>query len=770
MKLNPQNNASSFDYKLFAERLLKKWYIFVSFLVIFLVAAFYYNQFSLPKYQVQTTMAIKKDHSNSPMDLFFGSAGGGGSMADEIVKLTSYPLILSTIRELDFAVDYYIPSPLENIELYKDSPIRLNIDANSTNIPYGEYWECEIINNKSYNLYVQDEKFTLNFGEDSKISNFIFSIELVNTENLDEYRNVLIKINRLNSLVSRYQGKLSILPVKEESSMLEISVIGSNEQKELDFVNKLVEKIIAHDINNKRAYSDKTVKFIDQQLAENTDSLQLIEGEIKQFKYNNSSVDPTLESNQLYSNIKQLEQEKANIQLSNQYYNYLIGSLSKQDVDELVVPSSMGVQDNILNDLIRRLVNLQLDVKLLMSDKKGKNPLVQEKQQTIADLKENILNNVENLKATNDIRLKDLDNRINLFSSSLRQMPEAERQLKVIERDYRASEEIYLLLMQKRLEAGIQFAAIESDYEIINHPMVIGLVSSSSLSIYILAILLALLLPAGIIYLIDVMSNIVHSKEEVKNITRLPIVGSIVRQSKTNKDSYRNPSFESFRSFRTNLKFLKQPTQVLLFSSSISGDGKSFCSVNMALTLSLADKKVVWIDADLRKEDKSYTYKNSSDRENGLTNYLTGAAPIETIIKPGSNQNLFFIKAGVFPPNPGELLINERMKQLLVELREQFDYIIVDTPPIGFFSDAFELISYVDHTFIIVRENHTKKSALQSSMEIIHNNKLNQRNISIVYNDFTSKHTAYGYGYGKGYYNKRKKKTKDSNHLATPAS
>ena len=311
--------------------------------------------------------------------------------------------------------------------------------------------------------------------------------------------------------------------------------------------------------------------------------------------------------------------------------------------------------------------------------------------------------------------------------------------------------------MQKRLEAGIKFAAIESDYRIINHPVNSGTISASPSRNYIVAILLGLIIPAGILVIFDLLSDKIRSKDEAKSIIPLPIVGSIFHQGNNDRDYYRNPSFESFRSLRTNLKFLKQPTQVLLFSSSISKEGKSFCSSNMALTLAMANRRVIWIDADLRKEDKSYQYANDNDLENGLTSYLSGVASLDTIIRRGRIDNLFLIKTGIFPPNPGELLVNERMKQLIAELRQQFDYIIIDTPPLGFFSDALELITFVDHTFILIRDNFSKKSALKAIHTIINANNLNNNsNISLIYNDFTHKKAAYGYGYGKGYYNNKK--------------
>ena len=759
---NLQKNQG-IDIQVLFRQFAKRWYVFLGAVIVAVVCAFFYNLYSDPKYEVVATIEVDKGGSKDRMNMLFNQTGLGGGqslMEDEIIKLKSFPILLATLEDLDFAVSYYDSNPINLSELYNNSPVRLNIASESTFIPYGEEIKCEFVDKENFKITIEGvQEQVLEFNKEHNINNFIFTLKLLDEKKINEYESIYIKINRLFDLVRNYQKKLTIIsPIEGESSLLDIMIEGSNVEKELDFINAYLEAIVNFDVKEKRSFSEKSIQFIDNQLAENTDSLQIIEGAIKQFKYNQVPIDPTLESNQLYSNIRELEQEKANIVLSNQYYTYLLESLTQSDdVEEIVVPSSMGIQDNILNSLISKLVNLQLEVKMLMTDNKGKNPLVIEMQQTIKELKNNIITNVKNLKATNDIRIKDIESRMSLFASSLRQLPEAERQLKTIQRDYRVNEEIYLLLMQKRLEAGIQYSAIESSYKIINHPINNGITSAGPVKIYLLAILLALLIPAGVIYLYDLAEDKIQSKEEIKEHLDLPVVGSIFHQKKSVGNYHETPSFESFRSLRTNLKFLKQPTQVLLFSSSISGEGKSFCSSNMALSLAMSGKTVVWIDADLRKENKTYQYMNENELENGLTSYLTGLVDLNKIIIPGKMQNIYLIKTGIFPPNPGELLINDRMKELIAGLREQFDYVIIDTPPIGFFSDALELINFVDHTFLLVRENVSKRSAVKSIADIIRMNNL--KNISLIYNDFSHKFAAYGYGYGKGYYNKKKKKS-----------
>ena len=409
MNLQPLNNQTSVDPVQLAKRVLKKWYIILICVILFSVIAYFHNKYSIPKYQVKAVIEVNKNQSADPLGLIFSQNNRlASNFTDEIVKLKSIPILLSTIKDLDFAVNYYDENPLQLIELYKDSPIRLNIDANSTNIPYGKQWICKFIDEKNFRLNTGEKEKVFEFGEKAKINDFVFSIDLIKPEDINNYNHIIFKINKLYDIIREYQGKLNLHTLYDNSSLLQISILGTNTNKEMDFINKYIQEVIRFDVNQKRAFSEKSIEFIDNQLAENSDSLQLIEGAIKKFKYQQVPVDPSLESNQLYSNIKQLEQEKANILLSNQYYNYLLESFDEsRNVEEIVVPSSMGIQDNILNQLISRLVSLQLDVKLLMSDNKSKNPLLHEKQQVIKELKSNIISNVKNSKATNEIRMKD---------------------------------------------------------------------------------------------------------------------------------------------------------------------------------------------------------------------------------------------------------------------------------------------------------------------------------------------------------------------------
>ena len=759
MNLQPQQTPNAFDPVQLVKRILQKWYYILACVLLFLGIAFFVNRYAAPKYQVVTTIQVNKESfTMDPLDLLFNRNTGGKpvNLMDETVLLSSVPLLLSTIQELDFAVSYYDENPLSLIELYKDSPLEVSIDASSTDVPYGQLWKIELVNEKQFKLHTEEKVYQLPFDRQSEVEGFVFTVNLNDPEKFKAYQEITFRVNRLFDVILEYREKLIIQQVFEQSTVLNLTVEGQNVEKETDFLNMLTEKVLEQDMRQKRANSERTVEFIDQQLNENSDSLQLIEGDIRKFKNEKVPVDPGIEGNQLYANIRELKNQKANILLNDEYYDYLLESLNQQEgLDEIVVPSAMGVQDPILSQLISRLVNLQLDVKLLMSDNKSKNPLLQEKQQTIAELKSNILTNVRNLKATSQIRLKDIDQRIQLFASSLQEIPEAEQQLVNIQRDYRVNEELYLLLMQKRLEAGINAAAINSDYRIVNRAFNAGMISASPLRNYSIALLLGLILPVGIMLILDFMSEKIRSKEEISQFSKLPVVASILHQENPAGEFLHTPAFESFRSLRANLRYLHQPTQVLMFTSSISGEGKSFCSRNLAQLLSMTSKKTLWIDADLRKPSTRH-----HKEKHGLSSYLAGFAPAEAVLTQGKNPFFSMISAGKLPPNPAELLVSERMKELITNMREHFDYIIIDTPPLGVFSDAMELLPLADHSFLLVRQKHSQQTPLKTTSEMIQARGISH--VSIIYNDVKDKKGAYGYQYayyqnGKASGSKKKK-------------
>lgn len=744
------------------KRVLSKWYWIIAAILFFSGIAYLINRYTHPVYEVTTTLFVDKEEMVDPLSFLYGEdqkpgAGGSGSSLDnEQVILTSFPIMISTLNALDFQISYFFGNRFALSELYDATPINVKFDLTaSSNYPYDELIYLYPEDTNTFTIEYGDIRKKSAFGENFKLGEFSLTVNLTKAESVGSYEFIAFKLHPFSGLINEYRSRVRVTPITD--NIINVSVNHQQIQKAKDFLNKLSEVTIEVNKMQKQQGSQQIIKFIEDQININSDTLQYFEDEIKQFKNSRVAINPTEEGGRLYSNINLLEEEKATILLSNQYYRYLQTALvdESRDYTELVIPSSVGIADPFLNELVSQLISIQREVKMLLTERKTKNPLLQDKLVVIEELKKNIISNVENQDRANELKIRDLDRRIAAARGSLNKMPQAEQELTTIRRDYTLNENLYMILMQKKMDAGIQAAAVSSDYRVINEAYESGLVSASPYRNYIAAVLLGLIIPIGLILLIDFFDTRIKNREDVSLLTSYPQLGVVPYDEKQRENTLlEGPQMESFRKLRANLRYIGEDKKVLLFTSASSGDGKSFCSQNLALVLSLSDKKVVWVDADMRKSSR----QKGSNGQMGLSDYLSGMGTAEGILKKaGERSNLMMIKAGSPPPNPSELLISERMTRLLNELRQQFDYVIIDTPPAGIFSDALELIPQVDQTLMLVRIKHTRQPQFKVVMEQMR--KLNSRDIGLILNGESMKSSDYGYGSYYEYGRKKKKRS-----------
>lgn len=736
-------------------RVLNRWYYILGCILVFTVIAYFTNRYSQPSFQISTTVQVNKSQENRAMSLLYGELGTTRiNLTDETILLKSFPVLASTLSELDFGVSYFFGNKISLREMYKNSPIRVSVLPDSDNIPYGEKWECRPIDISRYELKTASGTLqAIYFGDTAEVEGLQFVIDLEKPELVHTYDFIAFQINRFFDNINHYNNTLQVLPLDEKSTIINLTINSKNPEKEIDFLNKLTQKIIQNNLEEKQSNSEKTVEFINQQLAENGDALRFIEKELQTFKSRHATIDMSMEGSQLYESMQTLENEKANLKISNEYYDYLIKSLVDEgDPDKIVVPSSMGIQDPILNQLISTLVAAQMEIRFLLQENKTKNPLVRENQMAIQELKRNILTNVNNQKATNEIRLKDINQRVQKHTSSLKELPQAEQKLINIQRDYKLNENLYVLLMQKKMEAGISGSAVSPDYKVVNMATNRGSISSGPFRNYIAALILGLILPIGFILMLDYFDDKIHSKEELKAVSPFPLLGSVLHlKEKLPENELYSPLFESFRTVRANLRYLaglEHQGGVLLFTSATSGEGKTFCSRNMAYLLARADKRVVWIDGDMRKphyaKEKDSKRKNGYPQE-GLSSYLAGFSELDNIIKDTNLPGFKVIGIGELPPNPSELLLNSRMAGLIEALKANFDYVVIDTPPLGMISDALELIPLADHTVLVARQKFTKAPPFRQMQDILLSKHI--KNIALILNDVKDKKAEKGYSY-----------------------
>jgi capsular exopolysaccharide synthesis family protein len=760
----------SIDFKRYISLFISNWYWFAVALFIALSVAYSINRWSAKVYIITSTLLIK--------DYQFGGANSGltnifpgtesfksqQNLENEIGILKSYNLNYITIKELkDFHVEYVEIGKRSIVEtrMYNSSPINVVFDSLEKQVP-NQKVGIKILSNNKYRLEINNGKNIskeISFGEKFVVPGFDFKIELKDKGNFKYDPNTSNKyyfyFNDLSALANQYRYKLSVAPIEKDASLVTLSVSGLVPSQEVDYLNKLMNVYIQFGLDFKNQTAGQTIDFIEKQLGLISDSLHIAERDLENFRLVNKLIDISKEGSFLQVKLEQIDNEKTTLILQESYYKYLMEYLeSKSENEDIVAPSVMGVTDQLLVKLINELASLQqMKKQLAMNLKESSEPLKTIEAnlfRTRSALAENInscLQNIERSKTSIDERLEKAEQEI-------KKLPSTERQLINIQRKFDINNTVYTFLLEKRAEAGIAKASNVSDNRIIDKA---GYFSSSRIKPkekqnLIIAILLGLLVPILCIVLMDYLNNKIIDKTDIERGTSAPILGFISHNSlKTEMPVVENPGSalsESFRSVRTNLKYFVKDTQcpVISVSSTISSEGKTFISVNLAAILSMSGKRVLLIGLDLRKPrvHRIFDLKN----ETGLSSYLIGEEKYENVITETDVENLWYAHSGPVPPNPAELIDSQAMKEFITNAKRQFDFIIIDTPPVALVTDALLVAPFTDFYLFIVRQRYTFKNTL-GLIEELHRNE-NIKNLGIVINDI-SRTGYYGYGLRYGY-------------------
>ena len=435
-----------------------------------------------------------------------------------------------------------------------------------------------------------------------------------------------------------------------------------------------------------------------------------------------------------------MEEEQAILKLNNKYYYSLKDYLIKNDnIDNVLAPSAMGINDPLLNNLIIELSKLYSELQILSQNTKEIHPAIKSLRSQIKSTKSKIIENIENIISSSELSLNDINARIGEFDKLISSLPKSERKLVSIERKFSLNETTYTYLLEKRAEASIAKAGNVADNKIVDKARLTSVepIRPNRKTVYITCLFIGILIPGLIITIINLLNDKISSKSDVLKISNIPVIGSIPNNLKeTNLVVINNPKSiisEAFRSIRTNIQYLasEKNQKVICISSSISGEGKSFCSVNIASILSTTGNKTLLIGADMRKP-KIYDGLNLST-EKGLSSFLISNNSLDEVIQETNNENLDIIVSGAIPPNPAELLEKDKMDKLINEVKKNYNFIVIDTPPIGLVTDAQILMNKSDINLILIRQDYTAKSMVVNIEDII--NKSNINNVSFILND-----------------------------------
>ena len=781
---NYQEKNEQIDVKEIFEKYYQYWYFFIIAIVMSIFIGFLFLRYSPKVYNASTTILVKDENNTSlgsdniidGIDLF----GKNRNIKNEIGILRSFSLVKQTLKEVDFNISYLNEGKLTSVDIYSRSPFKIVLDSNHlqslevkfyvTLISKDEFViETKVESGQFYNLieesYLRSSDVVFNYEEYHKFDQWIesdyfkFKLEKKDFTLYDEenWNNYAFVINDINSLTEKFLKRIKIKEIEKDASILKVSLEGNNTIKIADFLDAFSKNYLQIGLNEKNEIATNTISFINNQLIEIRDSLSNIESVLEKFKTENPKIELSKKEYGAFYQIQKLEEEQAILKLNNKYYISLKDYLIKNDnIENILSPSSMGINDPLLNNLILELSRLYSEFEITSQNTKSIHPAVKSLKNQITITKGKILENIENIIISSELSLNDIKNRINEFDKLINTLPESERKLVRIQRKYNLNETTYTYLLEKRAEASIAKAGNVADNKIIDKARLSSQdpISPNSRSIYIISIFFGIMIPGIWITAKDLLNDKINSKKDVKKLCDIPILGSITHNNKgTNLVVQNHPKSaisESLRTIRTNIQYLSSDKEqkVICVSSSISGEGKSFCSINLSSILASTNNKTVLIGADMRKPKIFDDFELNNDT--GLSSYLIGVSTLKEVTQKTNDENLDIIISGPIPPNPAELLEKKIMTDLLIELKKTYKYIIIDTPPIGLVTDGQILMNKSDINLLMVRQGYTTKQMVANINEITQKN--NIKNLNIILNDVKSYNSKYGYQYGYGYY------------------
>ncbi|MBF9252534.1 polysaccharide biosynthesis tyrosine autokinase [Pontibacter sp. 172403-2] len=740
---------------------LRYWYLFVAGIVLFLGIAFLYLRYTTPEYLI-SSMILIKDDAKSPelsgsgaLDSEFNIFQPSKNLSNEVEVLRSKSLMQRVLSELALTTSYLIEGDVKYSEIYgEDVPVKV-IAKELNEEAYEEDLTLYLKDRNSFKLQDETGIKTYQYGQQINKPYGSFTVAAVPGAS-DRYQKITIKFNNVKRLADSYRARLTIEPTSKDASVLAVNLTDAIPERGKDVINKLIEDYNREAMEDKNLVASSTIKFVNERLGYLTDELSDVEKSVESYKRKNDVTDVSSEAQIYLQKESDYNRQLAEWDIQLEVLNSIEKYLSRNQNQYELVPSGLSIDDPTLQGLISQFNELQLERKRTLRTLQPANPLVLNMDEQLGNLRENILENLQNIKKSLEITRENLMASSEKYQSRIQQVPVMERELLEINRQQSIKEGLYLYLLQKREEAAMSLGATVANARVIDSAVSSEQpVEPKKVLVYLFAVLLGLGCPFAFIFIKDMLNDKVQTLQDVEKATATPVLGEIAHKKTDNAlvvtaDS-RVPVAEQFRLIRANLQFatLGKENKVVLISSSMSGEGKTFFSLNLAASLVLAGKRVVLLDFDFRKPGLLRSL-GLADEEEGITSYLfSKAVSIHDIIIPSQAMpDLFVIGAGPVPPNPSELMLLPKVGKLIQELKEVFDYVIIDTSPVGQVADALALAPYADATIYMVRNNYTYKAQLDIIDDIHKNRKFNQP--MIVIND-AQKEAGHAYGYGYTY-------------------
>ena len=757
-------------------RYLIHWPWFVVSIIICIACAWGYLRLTTPIYNITATVLIKDEKKGGGANMsselekmgLDGFVSSSNNVDNEIEVLRSKSLAREVVNNLGLFVTYMDEDEFPSKELYHTSPVLVSLthqeadklpgrmEINMILQPTGALGVQITVGEKEYRK--QFDKLPAVFPTDEGTVAFFANndtLSAVRPENITKERHITAFINRPFSVSKGYVNSLSIAPTSKTTSVVVISLENTNTRRGRDYINKLLEMYNINANNDKNEVAQKTAEFIDERIGIISKELGSTEQDLENFKRSAGITDLSSEAQIALTGNAEYEKKR----VENQTQINLVMDLQRymKGNEYEVLPSNIGLQDAASAGAIDRYNQMLVERKRLLRTSTENNP-------TIINLDTSIRAMRTNVQATLDATLKglqitkeDLAREASRYSRRINDAPTQERQFVSIARQQEIKSGLYLMLLQKREENAITLAATANNAKIIDEALADdNPISPKKTIVYLVALVLGVGLPVGVIYLIGLTKFKIEGRADVEKLTSLPVVGDIpLADEKTGSiavfENQNNLMSETFRNVRTNLQFmLENGKNVILVTSTISGEGKSFISANLAISLSLLGKKVVIVGLDIRKPGLNKVF-NIPKKEHGITQYLTNTtANLMDFVQPSDiNKNLFILPGGTVPPNPTELLARGGLEKAIETLKANFDYVILDTAPVGMVTDTLLIGRVADLSVYVCRADYTHKAEFTLINELAENNKLPNLCIAVNGLDLNSRKYGYYYGYGK---------------------
>ena len=777
------------DLQTIYRMLVLNWQWFVLSVIIALSSAAIYLKYKTPIYQTYAKLLIKDDGKGSggvgksPLlnSQTLGIVSTTNGIDNEIVILSSASLAQEAVTDLKLYVSYMLEGRIKDHLLYKNQPINVDIDSNSLsklkrpitlnitkeNGKYhvtGSYTYVPNDPDKAPQSYSINKTFDkLPFNISTSVGQLSFNAHSIYT--LPEGKTLMANILPPSMASGKYAGALSVVHGQTSTTIVDITMTDEIPQRSIDYLKQLAVCYNRQANDDKNEIAIRTEQFINQRLEKINNELGQTEGSIESTKRNYGILDPSANGALSMSNKESYYQKLIELELETELMRSLSDYMNEPENKYKTLPANVGTGDETASALISKYNEVVMERNRLLRGASENSPTVTPLTAQLDELNNDIKRAMTQSMRNMDIQRNNLQKEYNKYLEQISSTPEQERVLTQIGRQQEVKSGLYLMLLQKREENSISLAATADKGKLIDEPVFMGKISPKSSSIMLIALVLGLALPFLVLFLINLTRYKIEGHDDVATLTALPIIGDVAVASdraKTKADivvheNRNNLMEEIFRSMRANIQFmLKESEKVVMFTSTTTGEGKTFTAANLAVSFALLNKKVILVGLDIRKPRLNELFE-INDKTSGITNLLTLDEPtLDDIytqtIPSGVNKNLDLLMAGPVPPNPAEIVSRESLDKVFALLRQEYDYVIVDTAPVGLVTDTLHIARVADMTVYMCRADYTPKSSFELINSLSAEKKMPK--VSIVINGIDMSMKKYGYYYGYGKYGK----------------